>query len=158
MVQLLSWFAGFWRNLRWAMLGLLLGIVLTLGFAWNLHAQWKNQYLQKAETFLINQERQYHQKARKTDEYYRKRIKSLEATVRNHPSASGGLYDHNTDGSGKASSTSGIAGTATEWRLSDTSSRFLREEARRADELKVWADTCYKWVQDVSDIKDVSKQ
>lgn len=156
MVHLLSSFAGFWRNLRWVLLGLLVGILVTLVQAWNMHDQWKNQYLQKAETYLIKQERVYHQKARKTDEYYRKRIKSLETTVRNHPSASGGLFDHNTDGSGKASPTSGIDGTTTEWRLSDTSSRFLREEARRADELKVWADACYHWVQEVSN-QNVSK-
>lgn len=87
-------------------------------------------------------ERKGLERAQAIDRKYQAELRRLRAAAGKH---TGGLHDRNASGTGH---TVGVAGSATGWRLSDEAGAFLRSEADRADELKAWADACWRYVQE----------
>ncbi len=81
-------------------------------------------------------------RAQAIDRRYQAELRRLRVAAGKH---TGSLRDRNASGTGHTVDT---AGGATQWRLSDEVGAFLRSEADRADELKVWADACWQYVQE----------
>lgn len=140
-VWLSSLLASFVRRSSLPLLTMLLGAVLA---AWQVHA-WHEAREQKLLTKSLQQtleaERIGRERAQAIDRKYLAEIRRLRART-----ATGGLYDRNTSGTGRAER---AADGTSSWRLSDEAGRFLREEADRADELKSWADACWAYVQSI---------
>lgn len=80
-------------------------------------------------------------RAQAIDRRYQAELRMLRAAAGKH---TGSLHDRNTSGTGHTVS---APGGATGWRLSDEAGAFLRSEADRADELRAWADACWRYVQ-----------
>lgn len=112
---------------------------------WLLH-QWHEaksdaQHVRALEQIQLA-EREGLRRAQSIDRRYQAELRRLRAAAGKH---TGSLHDRNASGTGHAISAPG--GTAG-WRLSDEAGAFLRSEADRADELKVWADACWRYVQE----------
>lgn len=123
--------------------------VLTHGVAalagmWILH-QWHEAKSDAQHVRVMEQIRLAEQaglkRAQAIDRRYQTELRRLRAAAGKH---TGGLHDRNASGTGHTVSAPG--GTAG-WRLSDEAGAFLRSEADRADELKAWADACWRHVQ-----------
>ena len=118
--------------------------VAALTGAWMLH-QWYEARSDAQHVRALEQIRLAEQaglkRAQSIDRRYQAELRRLRAAAGKH---TGSLRDHNTSGTGHTVSASG---GATQWRLSDEAGEFFRREADRADELKVWADSCWAYVQ-----------
>lgn len=141
LVWLSSLLASCVRRSSLPMLTMLLGAILA---AWQVHA-WHEAREQKLLTRSLKQtleaERSGRERASQIDRRYQAELRRLRADAGKH---TGSLHDRNASGTGHTVS---APGGATGWRLSDEAGVFLREEADRADELKVWADACWAYVQ-----------
>lgn len=83
-----------------------------------------------------------------------KKVDALSVENRRLVAARGGLYDRPDSGRGStsASSTQSVSASqpasapACEGRLSDSATEFLLQMTKRADDLAVYAQRCYEWV------------
>ena len=111
---------------------------------WLLH-QWHEKTSEAQHVRALEQiakaEREGIRRAQTIDRRYQAELRRLRADAGKH---TGSLHDRNASGTGHAVS---AAGGAAGWRLSDEAGAFLRSEADRADELKAWADACWRYVQ-----------
>lgn len=119
-------------------------VVAALAGMWILH-QWHEarsdaQHVRALEQIQLA-EREGLRRAQSIDRKYQAELRRLRAAAGKH---TGSLRDHNASGTGHTVS---AAGGAAGWRLSDEAGAFLRSEADRADELKIWADACWAYVQ-----------
>ena len=118
--------------------------MVALAGMWILH-QWHEaksdaQHVRALEQIQLA-EREGLRRAQSIDRKYQAELRRLRAAAGKH---TGSLRDHNASGTGHTVS---AAGGAAGWRLSDEAGAFLRSEADRADELKIWADACWAYVQ-----------
>ena len=138
---LLSWLASSVRRLP---VWVLTHTVAALAGMWVLH-QWHETKRNAQHVRALEQIRLAEQaglkRAQAIDRKYQAELRRLRAAAGKH---TGGLHDRNASGTGRTVS---APGGATGWRLSDEAGAFLRSEADRADELKAWADACWRYVQ-----------
>ena len=86
------------------------------------------------------------ERAREIDRLHQLQVRELnqKLAAANKRADARGLHDNNASKTGRAIYYSD--GT-TGWRLSSEAAGFLRAEAKRADELSQWAQSCWAWVQ-----------
>ena len=142
LVWLSSLLASFARRSSLPLLTMLLGglIAALQVHAW--HEAREQRLLTKSLQQTLEAEKAGRERASQIDRKYQAELRRLRADAGRH---TGGLYDRNASGTGRAVST---PGGPSQWRLSDEAGVFLREEADRADSLRAWADACWQYVQE----------
>lgn len=113
--------------------------------------------LVKAQESAIQTERENNRLAQRLEVQnaeHRKQLDQLEGELRGYVNELGGMYDrYATCSSANVSTNTGTtpqpAPAPTGCRLSDNTTQLLLSESKRADEAANYANTCYKWIQEL---------